>query len=57
MFGYMRLVVSCSSESMITDLTNERLHCQVNLGVLTQVTLGGEPGSALSTHVRLGLVK
>ena len=57
MFCHMRLVVSCSSESMITDLTNKRLHCQVNLGVLTQVTLGGEPGSALSTHVRLGLVK
>ena len=55
--GHVGLIVGGSGEAMVADLADERLHRQVDLGVLAQVGLCGEPGAALRTHVRLGLVK
>ena len=55
--GHVGLVVGGPGEAMVADLADERLHRQVDLCVLAQVGLGGEPGAALWTHVGLGLVK
>ena len=56
-FGHVGLVVSRPGEAVTADLTDERFHRQVDLGVLAQVGLGGEPRPALRTGVRFGLVQ
>ena len=42
---------------MVADLADEGFDRQVDLGVLAQVGLGGEPRPALRTDVRFGLVQ
>ena len=56
-FGHVGLVVSSSGEAVTADLTDERFHRQVDLGVLAQVRLGGEACGTLGTHVRLCFVE
>ena len=55
--GHVRLIMGRACEAMAADLADERLHRQVDFGVLAQVGLGREACSALRAHVRLRLVK